>query len=125
VPWRDITAAVTGDARWPKPTISVFRDRPKLLRVFRKATLAPHPRPPEIDFTRRQAIVIAAGPRSSTGYSLSIDEVTANDERIDVVVHEHTPPRDAHVTIRLAFPYLLITLPANRKRVHVRYAGRS
>jgi hypothetical protein len=122
--WTDVTAEV-GPARWARPTISVIRDRKKLGDVFRAATLPPHPRPPRIDFARRLAILIAVGPRSSTGYALRVESVTKRGDRIDVVVREETPSTGDHVAARLTFPFRVITLPAGDESVHVRYAGRS
>ena len=125
VAWADITAQVTRAPHWAQPTISIIRDRQKLVKIFRVATLEPQPPPPRIDFAKRQGVLIAVGPRSSTGYSLRIERITENSERVDVVVREHTPGLREHVTPRLTYPYRLITIPANLKRIHVRYAGRS
>ena len=124
IPWRDVTAQA-GTVRWADPTNSVIRNQQKLDKLFRVATLGPHPKPPQIDFGKRLAVLIATGPRSSTGYSLSVESVTEKGERIDVVVREHTPSLTDHVTPRLTFPFRLITLAKTSKHVHVRYAGRS
>jgi len=124
VPWVDLTAQA-GHARWARPTISVAHDRAKLADLFRVATLPPHPTPPPIDFHRRLAVLIAVGPRSSTGYALHVESVSERGDRIDVVVRERTPALGEHVQARLTYPYRLIALPATRKHVHVRYAGRS
>jgi len=51
--------------------------------------------------------------------------VTENDSSIDVVVRERTPSLGEHVTARLTYPLLLITIPLSGKKVHVRYADRS
>jgi hypothetical protein len=124
VPWTDVTAKI-GSARWARATTSIIRDREKLANLLEVATLPPHPSPPAIDFTRRQAVLIAVGPRSSTGFSLHVESVTERGGRIDVVVRERTPTAVTHVVPELTFPFRLITIPANRKHVHVRYAGRS
>ncbi len=122
--WQDRTADV-GAARWAQPTISVARDRKKLAKLFEVTTLAPHPRPPQIDFGRQEAILVAVGPRSSTGYALRVESVTTKGGSIDVVVRERTPTLAEHVTPQLTYPFLLITLARSTKHVHVRYAGRS
>jgi hypothetical protein len=111
-------------ARWARPTISVVRDQDKLDKLFGVATLAPHPRPPRIDFARSEAILVTVGPRSSTGYALGVESVTAKGGSIDVIVRERTPTLADHVTARLTYPFLLITLPTSGKHVHVRYSGR-
>jgi protease stability complex PrcB-like protein len=122
--WQDLTAQVPS-AEWAQPTISVARDPTKLTKVFARATYGRHPKPPHIDFAHREAVLVAAGPRSSTGYSLHVDRVTQHGDSIDVVVRERTPSLRDHVTARLTYPILLITLPKSGKHVHVRYAGRS
>ena len=122
--WDDLSSQVA-PAEWAQPTISIARDRAKLARVFRVATYGRHPRPPGIDFSRREAVLVAAGPRSSTGYSLQVDSVTERGNSVDVVVREQTPTLRDHVTPRLTYPLLLITIPTSHKHVHVRYAGRS
>lgn len=122
--WADVTARL-GPAQWARPTISIIRDSEKLGKILQAATLPPHPRPPRIDFRHRQAVLIAVGPRSSTGYALAIESVTERGDRIDIVVREHTPTASSHVDARLTFPFRVITLPTSQKHVHVRYAGRS
>jgi hypothetical protein len=123
VPWGDVTAQA-GPARWARPTISIIRDAKKLAKLFQVATLPPTPRVPRIDFSRHQAILITVGPRSSTGYSLRVESVTAGGGSIRVVVREHTPSLGEHVRPVLTFPYKLLTLPRQPKTVHVHFAGR-
>lgn len=122
--WRDITSSVA-TAVWARPTISVIRDEQKLVKLFAVATFGRHPKPPRIDFTRREAVLVTTGPRSSTGYSLHVESVTVKGGTIDVVVRERTPSLGEAVTPRLTYPLLLITLPKSTKHVHVKYAGRS
>jgi hypothetical protein len=124
VPWRDLSSQVA-PAEWARPTISIARDQTKLENLFRVATYGRHPQPPRIDFRRREAVVVAAGPRSSTGYSLHVESVTERGNSIDVTVRERTPSLHDHVVARLTYPLLLITIPRSHKHVHVKYAGRS
>ena len=51
--------------------------------------------------------------------------MTEDDESIDVIVRERTPSLAEHVSARLTYPFLMITIPLSGKKVHVRYAGRS
>jgi hypothetical protein len=122
--WQDITTQVA-DASWARPTISVLRDRRKLEKLFLVATFGHHPKPPRIDFARREAVLVTAGPRSSTGYALRVESVTVKGGTIDVIVRERTPGLGDQVVPRLTYPFLMITLPKSSKHVHVRYAGRS
>ena len=75
MPWQDVTAQA-GPVHWADPTNSVIRNQEKLDKLYRVATLGSHPKPPTIDFGKRLAVLIATGPRSSTGYSLSVESVT-------------------------------------------------
>lgn len=124
VAWEDISASVP-PAVWARPTISVVRDQEKLDKLFVVATFGAHPKPPAIDFSRREAILVTTGPRSSTGYSLNVESVTAKGGTIDVVVREVTPSLSDKVTPKLTYPVLLITLARSSKHVRVKYAGRS
>jgi hypothetical protein len=54
-----------------------------------------------------------------------VEKVTENDESIEVIVRERTPSLKDHVTARLTYPFLMITIPRSGKKVHVRYAARS
>jgi PrcB C-terminal len=122
VAWFDITATV-GAARWARPTISVVRNRTKLAKLFEVALLPPRPDPPRVDFSRREVVAIAVGPRSSTGYSLHVVRVTQSGN-IDILVRERTPSLGEPVKPVVTFPYLLLTVPQSGKHVSVKYAGR-
>ena len=124
VAWEDVSRSVP-PAVWARPTISVVRDQQKLDKLFAVATFGAHPKPPRIDFGRREAILVTTGPRSSTGYSLNVESVTTKGGSIDVVVREVTPSLSDKVTPKLTYPVLLITLAKSSKHVHVKYAGRS
>ena len=124
IAWRDESAEVA-PAVWARPTVSVVHDGKKLDKLFVVATFGRHPKPPRIDFSRNEAVLVTTGPRSSTGYSLRVESVTASGGTIDVVVREITPSLGDKVTPRLTYPLLLITLAKSTKRVHVKYAGRS
>jgi hypothetical protein len=124
VPWQDLSAKVA-PAEWARPTISIARDRAKLAKVFEAATYGRHPRPPQIDFDRLEAVLVAAGPRSSTGYSLHVESVIQHGDSVDVTVRERTPSLRNHVVARLTYPLLLVTIPTSHRHVHVKYAGRS
>ena len=124
VAWHDISASVA-PAVWARPTISVVHDQKKLDKLFAVATFGQHPKPPRIDFSRNEAIMVTTGPRSSTGYSLEIESVTTKGGSIDVLIREVTPSLSDKVTPRLTYPFLLITLQKSHKHVHVKYAGRS
>lgn len=79
---------------------------------------------PRIEFDRREAILIAAGPRSSSAYRLEVVGVTEERGRIVVSIRERTPTLAAPGRARLAFPFRLITIPRSDKPVALDWKGR-
>ncbi len=79
---------------------------------------------PRIDFSRRRAILIAAGPRSSTAYGLQVLGVTKERARIVVSVRELSPTLARPGLARLAFPFRLITIPRGDEPVALEVKGR-
>jgi PrcB C-terminal len=122
VAWSDITSEV-GTARWARPTISVIKNQVKLAQLFEVALLPPRPRPPRVDFSLREVVLIAVGPRSSTGYSLQVMRVTQSGN-IDILVRERAPSLGEKVNPVITFPYLLLTVPKSDRHVSVKYVGR-
>jgi hypothetical protein len=79
---------------------------------------------PRIDFTRREVYLVAAGPRSSTGYDLRIVRVQDEGDHVRVVVREETPTLGDPVEARVTYPFRLIALPRNDKPVKLKWLGR-
>ncbi|MDX6402027.1 MAG: PrcB C-terminal, partial [Gaiellaceae bacterium] len=86
---------------------------------------------PPIDFTRREAYLVAAGPRSSTGYDLRIVSVRDTGGHIVVTVHERTPGLGDRtpglgdpVRARVTYPFRLIALRASDEPVKLKWPGR-
>lgn len=113
-----------GPALWPKSVTRSFWKRRQLTRylarTFPRGALAA----PQFDFARRRLILVAAGPRSSTGYGVEILRVTERRADIRVLARETTPSLGRQVALRLTSPYRLITIPATGKRVYVSWQGR-
>lgn len=109
---------------FPHPAGRVFHRRDQLAKFLRKAMPGQPQRAPRIDFRRREAILVAAGPRSSTGYSLQVLGVTSERGRIVVTVRERTPRLGDPVRARVTYPYRLITLPKSPKPVYLDWQGR-
>jgi hypothetical protein len=82
------------------------------------------PKVPPIDFSRREAILIASGPRSSTGYSLHVVSVRETNDRVAVTVREDTPSLGEPVVARITYPFRLITIPKNPKSLFLHFVGR-
>ena len=118
--WRDLT-----DRTLAQPSRSQLRlveSRGELLRVLREdgrsATVPP------IDFARREAILVAAGPRSSSAYELDVLSVTEERRRIVVSVRERAPTLAEPGAARLVFPFRLITIERSGKDVTLDWRGR-
>jgi hypothetical protein len=79
---------------------------------------------PRIDFSRREAILVAAGPRSSTGYELRVLDVRDAGDRIIVRVRERTPSLGQPVEARVTYPFRLLTVPRSDKRLRLKWLGR-
>jgi len=78
---------------------------------------------PPVDFSKRQLLLVASGPRSSTGYAVEVLSVTERDDKITVKVQEKTPTLSDRVEPVVTYPYRLLSLPAG-KTVSVDWAGR-
>ena len=69
----------------------------------------------------KEHVLITAGPRSSTGYSLVIERALVERSRISIVVREIDRPGRAEIT----YPYRLLVFPKTDKPVHVHWEGRT
>ena len=79
---------------------------------------------PNIDFGHREIYLVAAGPRSSTGYELRVLRIEDVGSSILVVMHERTPSLGDVVQARLTYPFRLISLPHSGKPVKPKLPGR-
>jgi hypothetical protein len=79
---------------------------------------------PQIDFSSREAILIAAGPRSSTGYALRVVGVQERGGKIVVRIRERTPSLGDHVAAKVTYPFLLLTVPRSGKSLRLKWLGR-
>jgi hypothetical protein len=66
-------------------------------------------------------VLITAGPRSSTGYSLVIERALVERGRVAIVVREIDRPGRAEIT----YPSRLLVFPKLDKPVHVHWEGRT
>jgi PrcB C-terminal len=121
--WQDLTATL-GTVEFPRPTGRVYRSRVELQDYLDAVMPGRAPKAPPIDFRHREALLVAAGPRSSTGYELRIERVTEERGRIVVELRERTPSLGEPVAARLAYPYRLITFARNDKSVSLDWQGR-
>jgi hypothetical protein len=93
--------------------------------AYRLATLRNfEPREPQTRVTtsgNEERVLITAGPRSSTGYSLEVERAEVERGRVFIVVREVTEPGRAQIT----YPYRLLVFPKIDKPVHVHWEGRT
>ncbi|MGE5272436.1 MAG: protease complex subunit PrcB family protein [Verrucomicrobiota bacterium] len=121
--WIDVTAQMSG-VLWPKSVTRSFWKRRQVVRYVARTFPNGPPKVPPFDFAHRRLILVAAGPRSSTGYGVEIVRITERRSTIDVLARETTPSLGDHTVPRLTSPYLLVTIPATSKRVYVQWQGR-
>lgn len=121
--WQDETARF-GGVLWPKSVTRSFWKQSQLDRYVERTFPAGAPRVPRFDFGRKKLVLVAAGPRSSTGYGVRIVHITERRSTIDVLAREVTPALGQRVAARVTSPYRLISIPATGKRVYVQWQGR-
>ena len=118
--WRDVTSSTL--AQPERSQLRVFGSREELLAALREggrsATVPP------LDFARREAILVATGPRSSSAYALDVLAVTEERRRIVVSVRERAPTLAQPGAARLVFPFRLITIERRGKDVALDWRGR-
>lgn len=123
VPYTDLTRQA-GPLEFTRITRDVFRNRAGLLDVLERNNPGRTIRLPSIDFSRREIYLVAAGPRSSTGYELEVMRVRDEGDHIVVVVHERTPSLGDPVQARVTYPFVLISLPRSKEPVKLKWPGR-
>jgi hypothetical protein len=123
VAYRDISGQLHGYEP-PRVAREVFRNRAQLARYLRKTVPSGDLRLPTVDWTRREAILVASGPRSSTGYSLHVLSLYARGSQLALTVKEHTPSLGEPVSARVTYPFVFITVPRTKKSVLLHFRGR-
>jgi hypothetical protein len=120
VAWQDLTSQV-GPLVIVHAEHRLFRDRAGLVRYLKgaKATRSA----PAVDLSARELLLVAPGPRSSTGYSVEVVSARERGGKITVRVRELSPRRGENVQPRVTYPYRLISLPAG-KVAYVDWLGR-
>jgi hypothetical protein len=109
VAWRDLTMQV-GPLTIADRERRLFREREELDRYLARAKA--RGATPQIDFSRRQVLLVSPGPRSSTGYEVEVLSVSERGGEITVRVREQTPTLQDRVEARVTHPYRLLSLPA-------------
>jgi hypothetical protein len=123
VPYTDLTRAA-GKLEFTHLAVKLFDNRHDLVEVIERNNPGRPFRLPKIDFARQEAFLVAAGPRSSTGYDLRIVRVRDEGDHVRVFVREHTPSLGDPVEARVTYPFRLIALPRQDKAVKLKWLGR-
>jgi hypothetical protein len=123
VAYTDLTREA-GALEFTRITRGLFRDRSALRQVLERNNPGRPIRLPDIDFARQSAYLVAAGPRSSTGYVLRIVGVEDRGSEIVVVVRERTPSLGDPVAARVTYPFRLLALPRTDEPVKLKWLGR-
>lgn len=112
-----------GSLEFTHITVNRAETRAELLEVLRRNNPGRTIHLPAIDFAHKETFLVAAGPRSSTGYALRIVRVSEKNGHVNVAIHEQTPSLGDPVRARVTYPYLLLVLDSH-KPVHLRWLGR-
>ena len=123
VHWVDVTHR-TGTIEFTRRVQGVYHSRAAFERLLESTMPGRAPKPPPHDWAHDQIVVIALGPRSSTGYSLRIVRVTERRRGIYIDAREETPSLGEPVTARVTYVYRLLSMPGKAKPVYVKLQGR-
>lgn len=121
--YRDISAQLHG-YKPPRLAREVFKSRAEFVKYLRHTVPGGKVRVPSVDWAHREAILVASGPRSSTGYALRVVSLYARGSRLALTVQEHTPSLGEPVTAGVTYPFVLITVPRTDKSLLLHFKGR-
>jgi hypothetical protein len=105
-------------------TVKLFDNRRDLVEVLERNNPGRRLHLPRLDFGRQEVFLVAAGPRSSTGYDLRIVRVQDEGDHVLVVVRERAPMLGDPVEARVTYPFRLISLRRSDEAVKLKWLGR-
>jgi hypothetical protein len=117
-----LTAKV-GGLEFTRITVDTARSAKELRETLARSNPGVALRLPAVNFGTHETFLVAAGPRSSTGYALRVVRVYEHGDHVQVVVRERTPTLGEPVRARVTYPFRLISLPSH-KPVHLKWLGR-
>jgi hypothetical protein len=123
VAYTDLTQ-LTGPLEFTRITRGLYRDRAALTEVLERNNPGRKINLPPMNFEQESAYLVAAGPRSSTGYMLRVVGVEDRGGEIVVIVREVTPTLGDPVAARVTYPFRLLALPRTDKPVKLKWLGR-
>jgi hypothetical protein len=123
VRWADLTSRM-GTVEFTRRVIGVYHSRGAFERLLEATMPGRAPKLPPHDWAHDQVVVIALGPRSSTGYSLRILSVVERRRGIYIDAREETPSLGQSVRARVTYVYRLLSMHGRAKPVYVKLRGR-
>ena len=123
VPYTDITSQL-GTIEFTRKITAVYHSRRPFENLLDATMPGRAPKIPPHNWARDQVVVIALGPRSSTGYSLRILRVVERRRGIYVYAREQAPTLGEPVRARVTYPYRVLSMHGSAKPVYVKLQGR-
>jgi hypothetical protein len=123
VPYTDVTPQL-GTIEFTRKVTAVYHSRRPFVKLLEATMPGRAPEPPPHNWDRDQVVVIALGPRSSTGYELRILRVVERRRGIYVYAREETPSLGDPVQVRVTYPYRVLSMHGSAKPVYVKLEGR-
>jgi PrcB C-terminal len=120
--YEDLTARV-GGLEFTRITVNTAQSAKELRETLARNNPGVVIHLPPVNFATHETFLVAAGPRSSTGYALRVVHVYEHGDHVQVVVRERTPSLGEPVRARVTYPFRLISLPSH-KPVHLKWLGR-
>jgi hypothetical protein len=121
--WSDVTGKMDR-IEFTRKVTAVYHSRKPFVKLLSATMPGRAPKPPPHNWDRDQLVVIALGPRSSTGYDLLIVRVVERRRGIYVYARERTPSLGEPVTARVTYPYRILSMHGSAKPVYVKLEGR-
>ena len=123
IAWTDLTHRM-GTIEFTRRVQGVYHSRGAFMRLLEATMPGRVPKLPPHDWAHNQVVVIALGPRSSTGYSLRIQSVIERRRGIYITAREQTPSFGESVVARVTYVYRLLSMHGRAKPVYVKLQGR-
>jgi hypothetical protein len=121
--WVDLTHRI-GTIEFTRRVQGVYHSRAAFERLLEATMPGRAPKLPPHDWAHNQVVVIALGPRSSTGYFLRILSVVERRRGIYIDAREQTPSLGQSVKPRVTYVYRLLSMHGRAKPVYVKLRGR-
>ena len=121
--YRDLTTALA-PLEPPAQTERRFSRSETLAKYVRSVRPGKPLRLPRVDFSRDEAVLVATGPRSSTGYALIVASADEQRGRVTIRFRERAPNPGDPQRARITYPYRLLVFRKLDKPVHIELQGR-